>query len=211
VRNQNDKIRVVIADDHAVTRAGLILTLQQYYSARFEVVGEADSGYKALDLCLRLKPDILILDWRMPGKWDGYAILRLLRQKGIPIKIMLLTGYDDFAGTFVAPFSPDACMLKGSSTDDIVACLEQLMTEAKDFSPTSNKLFREKHLLLTPQQLTVLRLINRGLTDREISEELHITEGTVGVHLNHIYTKLGIGSRREAREFVRANRLFETD
>lgn len=211
------KITLVIADDHELMRTGL-LSLLQAQTERFEILGEANTGYNAIRLCLEKKPDILVLDLHMPGDMDGFEVIRILRQKAIPVKILVLT-VDPFSEHLaLSELGADRLLLKDVSNKTITDTLEQLaslsscqnLIRTKDYLNIQNNVDEDKSQLkpLTKRELEVLQMAARGLDPAAIAGELKMTKGTVNVHLSSIYKKLKVTNRAEAVSFAYRNRLI---
>lgn len=195
----DDKIRLVIVDDHPISREGLSLGLEKHRPGQFQIVGEASTAYDALELCLKEKPDVLVLDWHLPGTLDGYGLLRLIRQKALKFKILLLTGDDTYTDTFTSPYVPDDYLLKGVPIVLIAERLEKLARAVELNLP-----------YLTQREISILSLVGQAKTDKEIARELNITEGTVGSHMRNIFSKLKVSSRSEALLVAREYELVSS-
>ena len=199
-------IKILIADDHLIIRQGLRLILETEND--FEIAGEASDGAEALSLCQKIKPDIVLMDLRMPNM-DGLTAIEKLRVEAPEIAVVILT-----------TFNEDALMLRGlqagargyllKDTDrttlfntiraaargetllkpEIMArVLSQAHTPRKETSERVN---------LTDRELEVLAAVARGERSKEIANELGISERTVKAHLASIYNKLGVDSRAAA-------------
>jgi DNA-binding NarL/FixJ family response regulator len=116
--------QIVVVEDHAQTRKHLIDWLNRYPTL-FEVVGEAEDAYQGLEICLKTKPEILILDWHLPGEWDGSVVLRLLRGKAIMIKVLVLTS-DNIVEQIAYQLGATKFLLKGCSNELLLATLLSL-------------------------------------------------------------------------------------
>ncbi len=204
-------IRILIADDHALMRGGLrgILDAQP----DMEVVGEADDGAHAIDEALRLRPDIVIMDIRMP-KLDGIeATRRLMAQGEWAPQVLVLTTFDldeyvfealrAGAGGFMLKDAPPGQLAEAVRT---VAAGESLLAPAVTKRlverfvrrPPSDHVRRERFDELTDRELEVLRLITRGLSNAEIGAELFLSEATVKTHVTRVLAKLGVRDRVQA-------------
>ncbi len=212
------KISIVIADDHQVTRTGMSALLERH-SDYFQVVGEAERGFTAVNLCKEKKPNILILDLHMPGDLDGFEVIRAIRNLKLNLKIMVLTA-DNFAESMlVKEMRVDKCLNKEVSNETILEALRELAETNKLLGSTSHpeeSLTLEKTEIvnqfwtrpLSPRELEVLKAAARGFDKEQIGQELVLTSGTVGVHLTSIYRKLGVKNRAEAISFAYRNRLL---
>jgi DNA-binding NarL/FixJ family response regulator len=203
-------IRILIADDHALVRSGLRGMLETQED--IEVIGEAEDGGRAVDEALRLRPDLVIMDIRMP-KLDGIeATRRLGRHPGAP-KVMVLTTFDldeyvfealrAGAGGFMLKDAPPGQLAEAVRT---VAAGETLLAPAVTRRlieryvrrPSADTVHRERFAELTERELEVLHLIVRGLSNAEIGAELHLSEATVKTHVTRILAKLAVRDRVQA-------------
>ena len=197
--------RVVIADDHPLVRAGIRTALSS--EGTLTIVGEATDAQEARALCLELKPDVLLLDLSMPGPSAKETVL-YLREHCPETKVVMLTAYDDDAyvrGLVAAGVA--GYVLKDEVPETVTRALHTVMGGDTWFSSSvAERLIREKvsgpYLAgsreLTPREVQILRLLVRGKTDREIGEELALSERTVRHHLRRVYDKLGVNTRVEA-------------
>lgn len=201
-------IRVVLADDQLLIRQGIrgLLGL----TGDIDVVGEASDGLEAVDVVLRTHPDVGLFDVRMPNG-SGIDALKELRKRKIELKVILLTTFDDDEA-LKAAIAEGAVgwLLKDVSLEDLAAAIrkvaaggtlvmpmtatagETIRTEPADFP--SNELPTE----LTSRELEVLRLIARGMRNREIADALGTAEGTVKNQASSILQKLGVRDRTRA-------------
>ncbi len=209
------RIKVVIADDHQVFRDGLKSAIERS-SERFEVVGEAATGYRAYLLCIEENPDVLILDLHMPGDLNGFQVLKALRRKSLPLKIMILTADPHGADVIVADLGADICLDKSLPRDEILSKLEILIAKparrasihthnSKNVNPVE---VPGQMLDLSPKELAVLKAAAKGKDTTTIAQELIITRGTVNVHLHAIYKKLGVKSLPQALSFAYRNNVI---
>ncbi|MDN5725995.1 MAG: response regulator transcription factor [Propionibacteriales bacterium] len=203
-------IRVLVADDHPIVRGGLIALLGTLVD--IEVVGEAEDGASAVREALLSRPDVAVLDLRMPIM-DGVQATRKIRAALPGTAVLVLTMFDEdelVADALAA--GAQGYLLKGADPGDIERALRTVASGAAVFSPqvarqllarvraTGTEPFPE----LTTREREVLELIATGLSNNEIGSQLHIAAKTVGNHISAIFLKLGVVSRAEA--IVRARR-----
>ncbi|ROM72841.1 DNA-binding response regulator [Pseudomonas brassicacearum] len=200
-------LRLLLADDHEVTRTGFISMLAG--SPGFEVVGQARDGQEALDLCERLKPDIAILDIRMPVL-NGLGAARILQQRQPAIKVVIFT-MDDSPDHLEAAIGAGAVgyLLKDASRDEVLDALKRVARgeEALNSSVSARLLRRMAERgasgespvqALTARERQVLGLVAGGFSNREIGEKLGIAAGTAKAHVERVIGKLGAADRTQA-------------
>ncbi|PXX69425.1 two component transcriptional regulator, LuxR family [Pseudomonas sp. LAMO17WK12:I10] len=205
----NPALRLVLADDHEVTRTGFVALLAGH--PEFEVVGQARDGQEALDLCERLQPDIAILDIRMP-LLNGLGAARLLHQRQPAIKVVIFT-MDDSPDHLEAAIAAGAVgyLLKDASRSEVLGALQRVAQgeEALNSSVSARLLRRmaERNaggsgaaqvVALTARERQVLGLVAGGFSNREIGEKLGITTGTAKAHVERVIGKLGAADRTQA-------------
>jgi DNA-binding NarL/FixJ family response regulator len=204
----NDKIRVLLADDHAVVRKGIREFLEE--TGDIEVVAEADDGAEALRLLEAHRPDVAVLDIRMP-EMTGVEAARRVKERFPEVRILILTAYDDDPYVFaLLQAGADGYVLKTATSDELVSAVRTVYRGESALSPEiASKVVRQvasghpkpgvdQVETLTNRELDVLRLAAHGLTNRAIGHELDISHRTVQGHLQSIYGKLGVNSRTEA-------------
>jgi DNA-binding NarL/FixJ family response regulator len=198
-------IRVILADDHAVCREGIHRFLDE--AEDIEVLAEAVDGEAAKSLISAYKPDVALLDIRMPGA-TGIEVTRWIREHSLPVAVLILSAYDD--GPFIkAAFQSGAngYILKDADADEIASAVRSIHRGQSALGPTiTQKLMAQvagnapESLIepLTGREQEVLELAATGLTNRGIGSKLGISDRTVQGHLGTIYEKLQVGSRTEA-------------
>jgi len=191
-------IRVLLADDHTIVRNGVsqILTEQP----DIEVVAQAPDGETAVALYRRERPDVSLIDLRMPAL-DGVQVVEQIRREHPDAVLVVLTTFDtddDVERALIA--GAKAYLLKDVSPADLVACVRTVHRGGTWVSPTvaSKLVARMTRVQLTQREMSVLRLVAAGKPNREIGESLNISEGTVKIHLSHLFEKLGATSRTGA-------------
>jgi len=192
-------VRVFLADDHPLTRAGISAYLAQESSV--ELVGEAEDGETAWKLISEIRPDVALLDIRMPGE-DGVSVARRVKESGLPVAVVMLTSYD--AQQYVlASLRAGArgFILKTATPEEITRAIN---TVAKGgFYLDSEVASAMGDGEFTPEQLSarereVLILASKGFSSKEVAARLFISERTVQTHLASIYDKLGAKNKTEA-------------
>ena len=197
-------IRVLLADDHAVVRAGIRQFLE--HSGRIQVVAEADDGQKACDLIQEHCPDVVVLDIQMPEK-SGIEVTHWIREHYPAMGVLILTAYDDEPYVrAVLRAGANGYVMKTSTPEEIAAAVEEIFEgKAVLDSNLTQKLMsslsrdnKEPVESLTHRELEVLTLVGKGNTNKAIGFQLNISDRTVQNHLAHIFNKLQSASRTEA-------------
>jgi DNA-binding NarL/FixJ family response regulator len=194
-------ITILIVDDHPVVRDGLrgIFTGDE----RFEVVGEAANGAEAITLAQAHRPDVVLMDLRMPEVDGVTAISELVRRK-VPSRILVLTTYDTDSDVLPAiEAGATGYLLKDAPRDELFRAVEAAARGQAVLSPAvATRLMGQMRAPatenLSQRELEVLGLIARGSTNREAAAALFISEATVKTHLLHLYAKLGVKDRAAA-------------
>jgi len=192
------KARVLVVDDHALLRTGVANIINQEPDLR--VVAEASNGVEAVDAYERYQPDVTLLDLRMPVM-EGVEAVRQIRERDPHAKVIVLTTYDtddDISRALKA--GAKAYVLKDISADGLIACIHDVLAGKTYLAPAAAAKLAEgvTRIQLTPRELTALRLMADGKSNKEIANELGISERTVKTHLGHLFEKLGVTSRTEA-------------
>ncbi|MEV4612669.1 response regulator transcription factor [Kitasatospora sp. NPDC049258] len=194
-------IRLLIVDDHPVVRDGLRGMFAT--AAGFEVVGEAGDGAEALVLAGALRPDVVLMDLRMP-RMDGVSAIRAMAERGLPAKVLVLTTYDTDADVLPAVRAgATGYLLKDAAREELFHAVRSAARGASVISPTvAAKLLGQVRApaqeVLSARELEVLQLIAGGAGNREAAARLFISEATVKTHLLHIYAKLAAKDRASA-------------
>ena len=208
-----DQIRIVLADDHAVVRAGLRAVLGT--AKDLVVVGEASNGREAVDLVERLNPDVLITDLSMPDM-DGTAATKAIVARQLPTKILVLTMHVE--EEYLVPLleaGASGYLVKSAADKELVSAVRAVAYGDNYVSPSaSGELIkglrrkdpvheeRERYESLTQRERDVLRFVAQGYSAPEIGERLFISPKTVDTYKQRIQEKLGLGHRAEYVQFA---------
>jgi DNA-binding NarL/FixJ family response regulator len=199
-------IRVVLADDEAMIRAGIAAILGS--DDRIEVVAQAEDGRQAVDAVLRTRPDIALLDIQMP-ELDGLAAAQEIRRVCPETSVIMLTTFneDDYVERALA-LGAGGFLLKSGDPFELLAGVRAVADGAAFLSPkiakrvieqlTGRAASREQVKLLTPKETEVLALLGSGLSNADIAARLFIVEGTVKAHVSTILGRLGVKNRVQA-------------
>lgn len=190
--------RVLVVDDHALFRTGVTNIINQ--EADLRVVAEAANGVDAVAAFERERPDVTLLDLRMPVM-EGVEVVRRLRERDAHAKVIVLTTYDtdeDISRALKA--GAKAYVLKDITAEALVACIHDVLAGKTYLAPAAAAKLAEgvTRIELTPRELATLRLMADGKANKEIATALGISERTVKTHLGHLFDKLGVTSRTEA-------------
>jgi len=194
-------IRLLIVDDHPVVRDGLRGILEG--DPEFEVVGEAGDGAEGVTAADRLRPDVILMDLRMPGV-DGATAIRQLADRGNSARVLVLTTYDTDSDVVPAlEAGATGYLLKDSTRDALVRAVRAAHRGESVLAPSvASRLISQLRApasdALSTRELEVLTLIAQGETNRGAAARLFISEATVKTHLLHIYEKLGVNDRAAA-------------
>ena len=210
-------ISIVIADDHAMVREGLkcLLELDDLY----EVVGVASDGYECLDVINKTNPDIIILDINMP-KLDGLQTLKIMRQEKIQSKVIIVTINDDVDYLIQAlDYECNGYVLKNSEFGILKEAINTVVSGDTFIEPrlmnllNSNLAKRDikKSMIdaLTKRELEILKLISKGMLNKEIASQLNISERTVKNHISNIFKKIDVSDRTQAAVFAIKNGVVD--
>jgi DNA-binding NarL/FixJ family response regulator len=205
-------VRVAVADDQALVRAGLRMILQS--EPDLEVVGEAEDGGEAVELVRRERPDVILMDVRMP-RMDGIEATRLIKSQAREqiTRVVILTTYDLDEYVFDAlAAGASAFLLKHAPPEDLIRAVHVVTSGDALLAPSVTRRLIEEFVRrpgpsrpvpgeltkLTERELEVLRNLARGLTNSEIAVRLYVSETTVKTHVGHILGKLGLRDRVQA-------------
>lgn len=190
-------VRVLIADDHVVFRMGLRAFLE---GEGMEVLAEASNGEECVRLYREHRPDLLILDMRMPGT-DGASALETIRRDDLGARVLILTSYGTEEEVYRAlKLGALGFLIKDAMRDELRAAIEKVL-QGREHIPyaiacrLAERLSRQE---LSTREREILRLLTTGLTNREIAHVLGISPSTIKNHLNALYAKLEVSDRTEA-------------
>jgi len=216
---ERSSIKVLIADDHAVFRDGLRKLLEG--ADDISVVGEASNGNQCINMLGKFKPDILLLDLRMPEK-DGLAVLTEVNFESLPTRVIVLTAAEDDRDVVRAMrLGARGVVLKQSASDLLLKSIRQVhdgeiwldnrMTAEviHAFKKSAESGQRREKPLLSDREKEVVQLVVQGFRNREIGEKLLISEQTVKNHLHNIFDKLGVSDRLELALYAIHHKLVD--
>jgi DNA-binding NarL/FixJ family response regulator len=206
-------INLLLADDHAVVRAGTRQLLERQPDLR--VVGEAADGEEAVRLAKELKPHVVVMDVRMP-KMSGVEATRRIKQEVPEVAVLVLTAHDDDEYVFaLLQAGANGYLLKTAEMEELVKAIRAVAAGQSALDPVvTGKVVaqfasgrslpdvlanvKDEYEGLTEREMEILRLVGKGLTNKDIGQQLYISDRTVQAHLSNIFSKLGVNSRTEA-------------
>ena len=192
------KIKVLIADDHAIVRMGLSALLSA--KKDIEVVGQSRNGEAAVRDTLRLAPDVVVMDLMMPKK-DGIAATSEIKSKRPETKIIILTTFATSDGiTKALDAGASGAILKNAENSSLVTMIRKVAAGERVLAPEVEELLQEDPPVekLTPRQEEVLESLSRGLTNKDIAKQLGISDRSVDEHVEALLQKIGASNRTEA-------------
>lgn len=196
--SQLDPIRILIVDDHQAFRMGLVAIVEDYPDLK--VVAEAANGAQAIELCRSLRPDVVLMDLRLPGLGGVEATLAI--KKELPsCGIIVVTTFDGDEDIHRAIQSgANGYLLKDMSKEELVEAIRAVHAGKYRLPPVvANRLAeRMRRPEITPRELEALKLIVQGKSNKEIASALFITEETVKWHVKSLFVKLGVNDRTQA-------------
>ena len=215
----SNPIRILIVDDHAVVREGLRAFIE--IKPDMEIVGEAGDGIEALEKAGKLNPDVILLDIVMP-RLDGIGTIEGLNEQGSQARILVITSFAEEEQIFPAiKAGALGYLLKDSQPQELIQAIRDVHRGEPSLHPTvalklMNELNREPELPpteepLTKRELEVLKLIAQGHSNREIGEQLHLSERTVGKYTSIILDKLHLANRTQAALYALRSGIVDVD
>lgn len=202
-------IRVVLADDHPIVRDGLRGMCAS--AADLEVVGEAATGDEAVTLALALQPDVVLMDLRMPGG-NGVQATRQICAAERGVRVLVLTTFDTDDEVMAAlDAGATGYLLKDAPRQDLFAAIRSVAggDQVLSAAVVDRAEGRSPGQQLTAREVEVLRLVSKGLSNRDIASELFVSQATVKTHLSHVYDKLGAPDRAAAVAIALGRGLFD--
>jgi len=201
------KIKVLLAEDHAIMREGTREFIQR--ESDMEVVGEAGDGEEAIELTVKLKPDVVVMDIRMP-KLNGIEATKKIKEQLPSIAVLILSAYDNDQYIFALLEAGAAgYLLKGVRAHELIDAIRAVYAGESVLHPVIASRVIQRLVkptveetraveLLSERELEILKLAAKGINNRDIAEQLFVSPRTVQVHLGNIFNKLGVASRTEA-------------
>ncbi|TBN55514.1 response regulator transcription factor [Glaciihabitans arcticus] len=193
-------IRILVADDHPIVRGGIVALLDA--ADDIEVIGQAATGLEAVELALSLKPDLVLMDLRMPGIDGDEATARIVKGS-TGIRILVLTTYESDASILTAiEAGASGYLLKAAPQEEILAGIRSVARGEVALAPAIAALLVQRMktpaVTLTARETEVLKLVAQGLSNPEIAARLFVGEATVKTHLLHAFEKLEVSDRTRA-------------
>jgi two-component system NarL family response regulator len=202
---------VLLADDHALLRTGVANIINQEHD--LYVVAQAGNGAEAVAAYARHRPDVTLLDLRMPVK-EGVEAVQEIRALDPQARVIVLTTYDtDEEISRALKAGAKAYVLKDIAADELVRCIRDVLAGKTYLAPAAAAKLAEgvTRVQLTPREMATLRLMSDGKSNKEIAGRLAISERTVKTHLGHLFEKLGVTSRTEAIRVATRRGLVRLD
>ena len=206
-------IRVLIAEDHLMVRAGIRALLEK--AGDIHVLGEASNGQEAVEMTESLKPDVLIMDIMMP-RMNGIQAAENIREKRLSTHILLLSMYSDEGFVHQAlQYGVKGYVLKSSVSDELIWAVRAVANGKTYLSSPISEIVVESSInphsglqdgdplsVLSPREKEILQLLANGLSNQEMAEQLVIAEGTLKRHVANLYQKLGVHNRAQAIRYL---------
>jgi len=197
-KENNNQIRILIVDDHPVVCIGLTRMLSAH--SALEVIGSAPSGEEALAIVQQNRPDVLLLDLRMPGM-DGIAVMHALKRIDAPPRVIVITSFEKDEDIYRSiRAGAQGYLLKDTTESEMVAAIT-VVDAGKRYIPRHIAARLADRMLradLTGRELQILEMLAHGSTNKQIAQALEISDNTVRHHVNNIMDKLQVSDRTEA-------------
>ncbi len=210
--NTSSAIQVLLVDDHNVVRSGLATFLKAYEDLK--LVGEAKNGVEAIHFCHQVKPDVILMDLKMP-EMDGVAATQAILALYPEIKIIAMTSFDepDLVHDVLAA-GAIGYLLKNITADELAKAIRDAASGKSTLSPEAARVLiqatrptKQPACDLTEREMDVLRLVARGKSNQQIADAMVITLATVKAHVSNILDKLQVSSRSEAIAYAIKNKI----
>ncbi len=209
-------VKVMIADDHSMIREGLKQLLE--LEGDFEVIEEACDGEDCLEKLATVRPDILLLDINMP-KMNGLEVLQKIKEKKIKVKVLVLTVHNEVEYLLKAvDIGVNGYLLKDSESSELKKAILAVVDGDDYIQPSLIPVLNAKMIdrnkdnvkieSLTRREMEVLKLLSVGMYNKEVAEQLNISERTVKNHVSNIFKKIGVTDRTQAAVFAIRNNLI---
>ena len=210
-------IKVMLADDHALMREGIKHLLE--FDGSIEVIEEANDGIDCLEKLKNVKPDILLLDINMPGM-NGIEVLEELKRKNNPIKVLILTVHSEVEYLIKAvDIGANGYILKDSGSIELKQAINIIMENDSYIQPSllpalnsrliNRDIDKEKLDSLTKREIEILTQVASGMFNKEIANNLNISERTVKNHISNIFKKIDVSDRTQAAVFAIRNNIVK--
>lgn len=214
-------IKIIIADDHKIVRAGLEMMINDQED--MTVIGTASDGQEAYQKAIELKPDVVLMDLNMPPGENGLIATKKLKEAAPDIKVLILTMHDDKEYIFrVLQAGASGYVLKSAEDLDLIQAIRTVYQDEAYLYPKATKLLIEDYMekvakgeqddpfdTLTPREQEVLSYFAKGYTNKEIGEKLYVSVKTIESHKSKIMDKLGIRTRPELVKYALKHGLLE--
>lgn len=197
MQTKTTKIRILLVDDHIVLRMGLVTATNG--EPDMEVVAEADNGAEAVRAFRQHRPDVVVLDLRMPEQ-NGIETIRKLREEFGEVRVLVFSNYASGEDVFQAlKAGASGFVVKEMSLERLLEAIRKVH-EGGQYVPAEIATRMQGRVLsqLSPREMEVLTLVARGLSNKEIAAELGLVEGTVKIHVTNILSKLRVSDRTQA-------------
>jgi DNA-binding NarL/FixJ family response regulator len=219
---KNLKIKVLLAEDHQIVREGLLMLLES--DAALEVIGQAATGRQTVEMAIKLRPDVVVMDIAMP-ELNGLEATRQLREVVPATKVLILSAHGDSAYVErMTELGASGYLIKQSSSQQLCKAIREVYAGKTFFSPSISKEMARQHrtaidrkgarrgasVRLTPREMEVLQLIAEGYANKQIAEELKISIKTVEKHRDHLMRKLDIHDTASLTRHAIAEGIIES-
>lgn len=212
-----DKVRVLIADDHALVREGLRKLLERDES--IEIIDEVGDGQGAINVARRERPNIILMDVNMPGT-DGIMATRVIKREMPSLKVVALTIYEDEEVVDMVKAGVSAYVLKDVAGSELIDTIHRVMAGEVVIHPRvakrlikeiNNNSQKQEMVKLTRRERDIINLLVKGNSNKDMAETMYISEKTVKNHLTSIFRKLGVKDRTQAAVYALKNHIVAED